>query len=1017
MQGGEDGDRDRDRVKSQGIGQVLLKILSDDDSLEICREKAAICLQLFLTKIFGEDEDDGRQTMDRKSFLQEFYIKFCTVFHARFLSHSPSSNGSKTVEEAEEIRLIIVQILSDVVIHMGSAMKKNESSTSEKDREIESLTYYKRTTAATSLVCQSLSTTALADKYPDLKRASCVLLKAIAEVFPHVVRMHGESLLCPITGGSIQFGQSAGEHGNGNTMLVEQYSFASSKICLLRHRHAKTRTLALEATTDIMSCCNISAEDFTEDNPCQGESSLGLSPNIISNSINTPKARMHVDRNDEPRFSDLLTSHVLPSLESFPPYDHSVAVRTALSKTVGSLLRLLMKGNGSGLENQTFHKKLCSNNLESLEKICISPTGRLLALLIMGLSDKAEIVRTTSSAEFQSIDTSWSGGRNAKIEAINFFSVFSLDVVTVLLLNISNTFSIEERMRSLETLSVTIQILNQKQCQVTGNGFVPYWDESVMTKIVIVLCKSLRDNEKVLFQAAVDCSDTLGRFEQSRRSASGIILPALFGEQCPLKEALESPLHHLTTNTEICERIIYSSPQQFTSALCLIAGLIRGGSSSESSEISLDISEIDEISRAMTNERVFENVFVSSETAIALFDVSRALVRSASDIVDSFSDSNPNGDGAGCYDGNSVVPNILYSCVYLLGCPDTYGLYQPVLILLKSLSCALLGEESSSGILLGVHFRHIFDLITNKPDEKAKVQRQRWEIGDPDLCAFDALLRHTSGSDIGKHFDVVSHILEHHLEIETASESSQPTTCESSGYETKLFIMALMESIVSNPTFPKDCLHRFTEKLIGSAIIPNLAWQVGGMASALRKLSAAVLFSILSCVGDTTSARGLRLLAPSLLPVLKSNLTDDDASTRELVAASLEKLFKILPAALGEETVHQLYPDLMKCLDDSTDSVRYATCNTLKHFLKAAPRENFGDTAIEFIVEKLFVHMDDPEPNFQEMVFDVLVIASDVDSSVVLKNIETALMSHKNQRLCNLLREHIGNKMTSQKIT
>ena len=63
-------------------------------------------------------------------------------------------------------------------------------------------------------------------------------------------------------------------------------------------------------------------------------------------------------------------------------------------------------------------------------------------------------------------------------------------------------------------------------------------------------------------------------------------------------------------------------------------------------------------------------------------------------------------------------------------------------------------------------------------------------------------------------------------------------------------------------------------------------------------------------------------MAPALLPVLKTDLDDFDASTRELCCLSLDLMFKALPGALSEQPVHELYPSLLKRLDDSADPVR-----------------------------------------------------------------------------------------------
>lgn len=65
----------------------------------------------------------------------------------------------------------------------------------------------------------------------------------------------------------------------------------------------------------------------------------------------------------------------------------------------------------------------------------------------------------------------------------------------------------------------------------------------------------------------------------------------------------------------------------------------------------------------------------------------------------------------------------------------------------------------------------------------------------------------------------------------------------------------------------------------------------------------------------------LAKVAPALLPVLKTDLDDFDASTRELCCLSLGLMFEALPGALSEQPVHELYPSLLKRLDDSADPV------------------------------------------------------------------------------------------------
>ena len=68
---------------------------------------------------------------------------------------------------------------------------------------------------------------------------------------------------------------------------------------------------------------------------------------------------------------------------------------------------------------------------------------------------------------------------------------------------------------------------------------------------------------------------------------------------------------------------------------------------------------------------------------------------------------------------------------------------------------------------------------------------------------------------------------------------------------------------------------------------------------------------------------------------------------------------------LTEEPVHQLYSEILKRLDDSNDTVRKAACQTFSTFLKAAPKRHFQGPIINYTLDCLFVHLDDPEPDIQ----------------------------------------------------
>jgi hypothetical protein len=67
------------------------------------------------------------------------------------------------------------------------------------------------------------------------------------------------------------------------------------------------------------------------------------------------------------------------------------------------------------------------------------------------------------------------------------------------------------------------------------------------------------------------------------------------------------------------------------------------------------------------------------------------------------------------------------------------------------------------------------------------------------------------------------------------------------------------------------------------------------------------------------------------------------------------------------DRLRQLYPALLKRLDDSSDDVRKAVCTTFGTFLRTSPPKNFVGTILDYSVEQLLVHLDDQDPAIQQV--------------------------------------------------
>ncbi|CAK4191681.1 unnamed protein product [Aphanomyces euteiches] len=218
--------------------------------------------------------------------------------------------------------------------------------------------------------------------------------------------------------------------------------------------------------------------------------------------------------------------------------------------------------------------------------------------------------------------------------------------------------------------------------------------------------------------------------------------------------------------------------------------------------------------------------------------------------------------------------------------------------------------------------------------------------------------------------------------------------------DVRLAFLALLETMLGNELIAQS-FQPFASSMLVKGITPNIVWQSGKVAATVRKVAMASTYTLLR--QGLANQPALFESAPQMLPVLKSCLDDTDAKTRQLVCLSLQHLFVALPNALGEEPVSQLYHDILKRLDDSNDLVRKAACATYITFLRAAPRSHFRGTIIDYTMDALFVHLDDPDPEIQAAVFDVLRETFSVDPELLGKKAREHRTRHRSPYYCDQL--------------
>ena len=125
--------------------------------------------------------------------------------------------------------------------------------------------------------------------------------------------------------------------------------------------------------------------------------------------------------------------------------------------------------------------------------------------------------------------------------------------------------------------------------------------------------------------------------------------------------------------------------------------------------------------------------------------------------------------------------------------------------------------------------------------------------------------------------------------------------------------------------------------------------------------------------------RSLYESAGELVPLLCSQLDDNETSMRHIAALSLCVVFERLKGAFGPQAVSEIYPLLVKRFDDSNDEVRLCVINSVGVFMTASVPGAFSGTALEYTLDQLFIHLDDSDERIQEACYATIMTASSLE--------------------------------------
>jgi dynein assembly factor 5 len=184
-------------------------------------------------------------------------------------------------------------------------------------------------------------------------------------------------------------------------------------------------------------------------------------------------------------------------------------------------------------------------------------------------------------------------------------------------------------------------------------------------------------------------------------------------------------------------------------------------------------------------------------------------------------------------------------------------------------------------------------------------------------------------------------------------------------------------------------------------LIPNSIWKAGQSNNKIRKGAMVCIHAMLQ--KHLLSASDLNAAFSDLLPILKSCLDDSFSPDNRLIACLvLACLLQDLQAEITGEQLREVYPEMLKRLDDSNDKIRAVVCEALSVFFKCLP-PNWSSSLYEFILRTLFVHLDDPNAEIQEGIYKVLEAAVHQDYGRFKKEAQAAAAKSSHPRMCEEL--------------
>ena len=270
--------------------------------------------------------------------------------------------------------------------------------------------------------------------------------------------------------------------------------------------------------------------------------------------------------------------------------------------------------------------------------------------------------------------------------------------------------------------------------------------------------------------------------------------------------------------------------------------------------------------------------------------------------------------------------------------------------------------------------------------KELKEDFETWNRHSADRFVFDMLVRR-SNTAVVDYWDEI-------LEIVASCTEREKD------FELRMDMLSLIEHFLKTESLHSTIVF-YTEIMLKLILIPSMQWAVGIPSQSIRKAAVVCTMTLLN--KNLIETHKLYQNFQELHQSLKNCLDDDwVAELRWAGVILVRKMMEYVREEIDYEDFKEVYPELLKRLDDSQDGIRVETAKNFEVFFELM-QDPWSGSLYDYTVRNIFIHLDDSNPQVSDAITKVLKKAATKHTQQFIEIANDCQMKSPHPLLCKNL--------------